>query len=151
MWSAAKATYVNDWERHMREMRMVNEEAFKYLLKIPPRYWSKSRFPFQSKCDALLNNMSETFNSVILGPREKPIITMLDEIRTYLMERWADQRKKSAAQVEDINPKIKKRLQNEKKYTNKWMPRSLMFLFGIKLSFMLLRDIKVVPYVSAWY
>lgn len=33
--------------------------------------------------------MSETFNSVIIGPRQKPIVTMLYEIRGYLMDRWA--------------------------------------------------------------
>ncbi|XP_058776275.1 uncharacterized protein LOC131650589 [Vicia villosa] len=35
MWKAAKATYPQAWEREMKEMRKVNEEAFKHLLKIP--------------------------------------------------------------------------------------------------------------------
>ena len=38
--------------------------------------------------------MSEAFNSVIVDARGKPIITMLEEIRVYLMERWATKRKK---------------------------------------------------------
>ena len=38
--------------------------------------------------------MSETFNSVIVDARGKPIITMLEEIRVYLVERWATKRKK---------------------------------------------------------
>jgi len=33
--------------------------------------------------------MSETFNSVIVDARGKPIIIMLKDIRVYLMERWA--------------------------------------------------------------
>jgi len=38
--------------------------------------------------------MSEAFNSVIVDARGKPIITMLKEIRVYLMERWVTKRKK---------------------------------------------------------
>ncbi|XP_073225673.1 uncharacterized protein [Cicer arietinum] len=89
MWKAAKSTYHQTWEREMKELRKVNKEAYKYLLKIPPRFWSKSRFSFNSKCDVLVNNMSETFNSVIIGPRGKPIVTMFEDIKLYLMERWA--------------------------------------------------------------
>ncbi|KAF7825361.1 putative transcription factor interactor and regulator CCHC(Zn) family [Senna tora] len=64
-----------------------------YLKRIPPEYWSKSAFRPGSKSDRLLNNMCETFNSVMLKPKEKPIITMLDEIRVYMMERWVKNRK----------------------------------------------------------
>jgi hypothetical protein len=66
MWKAANSTYPQEWEKHMKEMRKVNEEAYKYLIKLPPRYWRKSRFSFNAKCDVLVN-MSETFNSVIWG------------------------------------------------------------------------------------
>ncbi|XP_022632658.1 uncharacterized protein LOC106780256 [Vigna radiata var. radiata] len=51
--------------------------------KIPPRYWSRSRFTTTVKCDTLVNNMSEAFNSVLVHTRSKPIITMLEEIRLY--------------------------------------------------------------------
>lgn len=67
------------------EMRKVNGEAYMLSLKIPPGFWSRSRFSFNSNCDALLN-MSETFNSVIVGPKGKPIVsfvTVLEEI-TFL-------------------------------------------------------------------
>lgn len=77
MWRAAKETYHQARERKMKEMGKVNEEAYKYLLKIPPTFWSKSRFNYNNKCDLLINNMSEIFNSVIFGPRQKPIGTML--------------------------------------------------------------------------
>nr|XP_027191123.1 uncharacterized protein LOC113787012 [Cicer arietinum] len=35
---------------------------------------------------------SETFNSVIIGPRGKPTMTMFEDIKLYLMERWARNR-----------------------------------------------------------
>ncbi|KAF7801550.1 uncharacterized protein G2W53_040661 [Senna tora] len=58
-------------------------------------------------CDALLNNMSETFNSVILQFREKPIVTMLEEIRMSLMDRWANNRTKILANPKSIFLRIK--------------------------------------------
>ena len=58
------------------------------MMKTPHMFQSKSQFKTNSKCDSLLNNMSEAFNSVIIEARAKPIVTMLEYIRTYIMERW---------------------------------------------------------------
>lgn len=41
------------------------------------------------KCDVINNNMCETFNGVILESRSKLIITILKEIRQYVMTRVA--------------------------------------------------------------
>lgn len=58
MWKAAKAAYARAYEDAMKKMRKENEEAFEYLWKtFPARYWSKSWFTLDSKCDVLLNNM----------------------------------------------------------------------------------------------
>lgn len=123
MWRTTKATYPRAWEIEMREMSKVNEEAYKDLLKIPPRFWSKSRFSFASKCDVLVNNMLETFNSVIVGPRSKPIVTMLEEIRVYLMERRASNRLKISSYYGSVLPRIKKRLEKELEETRWWLVR----------------------------
>jgi hypothetical protein len=113
----------------MREIRTINPEAHKYLIKNSPRFWSKSYFTYNSKCDVLVNNMSETFNSVILGPREKPIITMFEEIRGYLMERWAQNRVKySELEPGSILPNIKKKLLKESENSRFWICRLVVFL-----------------------
>lgn len=55
--------------------------------------------------------MSETFNSVIVGPREKPFVTMMEEIKGYLMERWARNRDKfSNLEPGAVLPNITKKL-----------------------------------------
>lgn len=91
-------------------MKDVNEEAFKHMMKKPPRFWSKSQFKTTSKCDNMLNNMSEAFNSVIIEARAKPIVTMLEEIRTYIMERWEKIRIRfSNLTDDDILPNIMKK------------------------------------------
>ncbi|WJX87777.1 hypothetical protein P8452_69932 [Trifolium repens] len=123
MWKAANATYANAWHRVMQEIKILNIEAFKHLIKIPPRYWSKSYFTPEPKCDTLVNNMSEAFNSVIVGARAKPIITMIEEIRVYLMERWEKCRQKIGRYGESILPDIKKKLAREASFTNNWMVR----------------------------
>jgi len=67
--------------------------------------------------------MSEGFNSTIVDARNKPIITMMEEIRIYLMKRWASNRKKIAAIEGPICPKIKSRLEKETEKTKYWIPR----------------------------
>jgi hypothetical protein len=68
--------------------------------------------------------MFETFNSVILGPRGKPIVTMLEEIKNYLMERWAKNRDKmSNLQSREVLPNIKKKLAKECELSRFWMCR----------------------------
>lgn len=67
--------------------------------------------------------MSEAFNSVIVGSRQKPIVTMMEEIRVYLMERWQKNREDAFKFEGSILPKIKKKLQKEIEYTNMWMAR----------------------------
>ena len=113
----------------MREMQKVSAEAYKYLLKIPPRHWSKSRFNYNPKCDVLLNNMSKTFNSVILGARQKPIVTMMEEIRIYLMERWAQNKGRISSYQGSVLPKIKKRLEREQQLTRSWQLGSQVTIY----------------------
>ncbi|CAK8565879.1 unnamed protein product [Lathyrus sativus] len=123
MWRAACASYVNTWEKIMLEIKGVNEEAFKHLIKIPPRFRSKSRFQPSSGCDTWVNNMSETFNSIFVAARSKSIMTMLEEIRVYIMKRWESNRQKITKYDGIILPNIKKRMEKESQKTNHWIVR----------------------------
>jgi len=73
--------------------------------------------------------MSEAFNSVIVDARGKPIITMLEEIRVYLMERWVTKRKKVTTFEGNICPKVLDRLRKENELTKYWIPRLGFCLF----------------------
>ncbi|XP_058742407.1 uncharacterized protein LOC131614886 [Vicia villosa] len=58
MMAAAKATY---FEAHEAKMLMIKEaklEAYEWLEAIPKNKWCKHAFPFFSKCDVLMNNLS---------------------------------------------------------------------------------------------
>ncbi|GJT95496.1 F-box domain containing protein [Tanacetum coccineum] len=85
---------VNDWlpeaehrkcTRHIYDnfKKKYNEGAYDYLIKRNPNSWSRAFFEMDMRCAAFENGISESINRAILEPRHKPIITMLEEIRSY--------------------------------------------------------------------
>ncbi|XP_014493085.1 uncharacterized protein LOC106755441 [Vigna radiata var. radiata] len=86
------------------------------------KFWSRSRFIAQASCDSLDNNISEGFNNVLIHARGKPIITLLEDIRLYLMKRWATNRMEVASMDFNVCPKIKKRLSKECQLSRYWIP-----------------------------
>ncbi|XP_014503139.1 uncharacterized protein LOC106763464 [Vigna radiata var. radiata] len=123
MWTAATATYPQLWEAEMMKIKDINLEAFKYLIAIAPRYWSRSRFTSRSQCDTLVNNMCEGFNSVLVHTRTKPIITMLEEIRVYIMKRWAKNKTKMTLYQGSVCPKVLNRFRKQSWLIRYWLPR----------------------------
>ncbi|XP_058768549.1 uncharacterized protein LOC131642290 [Vicia villosa] len=124
IWRAAKATYAQAWEREMKRMRLINEEAYLHMMKTPPRFWSRSYFRGTNKCNVVVNNLSESFNSVILEARSKPLVTMVEEIRTYCMEKWATNRMRFQKLADDdVLPNIRKKVDRTSTYTNSWIVR----------------------------
>ncbi|XP_039120854.1 uncharacterized protein LOC120257450 [Dioscorea cayenensis subsp. rotundata] len=72
LWSCARATYLSAYKRAIEGLKGMSLGAFEYMKKIEPKHWSRLHFHTQFKCDILLNNMCEVFNSQILklGLRE---------------------------------------------------------------------------------
>ena len=70
------------------------------------------------KFDVVVNNMSESFNSVIFESRSKPLVTMVEEIRTYCMEKWATNRTGFQNLADDfLLPNIRKKIDKTSSYT----------------------------------
>lgn len=61
----------------MDRMRELDLHAYAWLEKMPPQAWCRTYFNTFSKCDILLNNACEVFNSYILKAREMPVLSML--------------------------------------------------------------------------
>ncbi|WVZ12473.1 hypothetical protein V8G54_017003 [Vigna mungo] len=127
MWTATTTTYPQLWEAEMRKIKEINVEAFKYLIAIAPR----SRFTSRSQCDTLVNNMCEGFNSVLVHTRTKPIITMLEEIRVYIMNRWAKNRTKMALYQVTLCPEVLNRFQKQSWLTRYWLPSCRKWLITV--------------------
>lgn len=72
----------------MEEMRELSPRAYEDLLqRTDPKHWCKNFFNPLVKCDSVDNNLCEAFKGRILEARTKNIYSMLEEIRTIVMER----------------------------------------------------------------
>nr|XP_023900754.1 uncharacterized protein LOC112012612 [Quercus suber] len=120
-WKAAKATYAHEFERIMNEMKDIDEGAYNWLKGHTTTVWARHMFRTDALSDTVINDMYESFNSRILKFRGKPIISMLEDIRLYLMSRF-QQNKNSIMRVESkLCPKICKRLHREKMGSGRWL------------------------------
>lgn len=90
MMVATKETYFKSYESKMLQIKEVNLNVYEWLEVIPKTKWCKHVFPFFFFiCDVLMNNLSESFNATILLQRDKPIKTMFEWIRNYIMKRFS--------------------------------------------------------------
>lgn len=122
-------------------MKAINEDVFKYLINISPKYWSKSRSIPNPKCDTLVNNMSKAFNFFMISARAKPIVIMVEEIRVYMMERSEKNWQKIVRYEGSILSNIKKDLRGSHHTLTNGLPGNL---FG---PLIMLSDFNLVPYI----
>ncbi|XP_075076694.1 uncharacterized protein LOC142163320 [Nicotiana tabacum] len=126
LWVAAKATTVKFSDICMEKMYELDAEAAMWLNEKAPSEWTKSHFSSCAKCDVLLNNMCENFNSMILDTRDKPIITLLEKLRYLLMARFQANRDKAERwNLGDICPRIKSLLHKNESAAAACIPRKL--------------------------
>ncbi|KAK4386084.1 hypothetical protein Sango_2479000 [Sesamum angolense] len=113
LWNAARATTLHEFNLRMEEMGHLDPKDVDWLSDKPPEHWSRSHFNCFPKCDMLLNNICETFNSCILEAREKPILTMLEWIREFIMTRLSDNRDRARKKWsgKKICPRIQKNVE----------------------------------------
>ncbi|KAL5170653.1 hypothetical protein HKD37_11G032317 [Glycine soja] len=96
--------------------------AWEYLNKWPKQAWTKAHFSTIPKVDNICNNTCEVFNSRILQYRCKPIITMLEEIISYIMRTMAARKVKLSGKPGPLCPVQYKRLEKEFHFANQWTP-----------------------------
>ncbi|XP_060200259.1 uncharacterized protein LOC132628500 [Lycium barbarum] len=103
-WRCAKSTYEQELQKNLDHMEKLGDEINGDLLYYNTDRWSKVYFNYLSCCDSVDNNMVESFNSWILGPRHKTNITMLEEIRVKMMRRVGQLREFSETWITNISP-----------------------------------------------
>ncbi|GJU49625.1 hypothetical protein Tco_1219180 [Tanacetum coccineum] len=102
------------------KIKQLDEGAYDYLIQRNPNSWSMAFFEMDRRCAAFENGISESFNRAILIPRHKPIITMLEEISLYIMQRLAAMNKVAFSLEDRITPSIRKRLEILKEKQREW-------------------------------
>nr|KAJ0192736.1 hypothetical protein LSAT_V11C800392570 [Lactuca sativa] len=88
--------------------------------KLDPKTWCKAFFQVDRSCDAYENGVYESFNSVIEAARKKPLITMLEEIQIYVMERLCIYKAKGQSWDLSICPSIRLKLNKHKETQRFW-------------------------------
>ncbi|KAL5193671.1 hypothetical protein HKD37_20G055854 [Glycine soja] len=106
VWQCAKSTTVAEFEGHMAHLKTINCQAWDTIPKV----------------DNICNNTCEVFNSRILQYRCKPIITMLEEIRSYIMRTMAARKVKLSGKPGPLCPMQYKRLEKEIHFSNQRTP-----------------------------
>ncbi|RZB80566.1 hypothetical protein D0Y65_030320 [Glycine soja] len=85
VWKCARATTPAQFNAVMERLKVKNEKAWRYLGKWPKEAWTKAYFSTECKTDNITNNVCEGFNASILKYRAKPILSLAEEIRCYIM------------------------------------------------------------------
>ncbi|XP_058763697.1 uncharacterized protein LOC131637122 [Vicia villosa] len=120
MMGAAKATYYQGWLTKMNELKEVDKKARSWLMEVPPKSWCKHAFSFYPKCDVIMNNIFESFNATILAARDKPILTMSEWIKKYLMNRCSTSVLKLEKWPHKVMPIPRKRLDHRVIMSGQW-------------------------------
>ncbi|CAL8094284.1 unnamed protein product [Prunus armeniaca] len=83
--AAARSESIPRFQAEMKKFQDLLVQTFDWLVRLDPMQWCRSQFRTHSKCDIILNNISEAFKKSIIDDRDKPIITMLTRVRYYIM------------------------------------------------------------------
>ncbi|KAL4353017.1 hypothetical protein GQ457_06G019860 [Hibiscus cannabinus] len=118
-WKAARSTIVTDFKDTLEEIKSVSSKSYDWLVKINPEQWCKAFFTSATKSDMLLNNLCECFNKFVLEARDKPILTMMETIRTKIMQRIAKKQSQAEKCVGPLCPKIQKKLEIMSELSNR--------------------------------
>ncbi|GJX45743.1 hypothetical protein Tco_0262419, partial [Tanacetum coccineum] len=89
---------------------VINTEAYDYLIGRDPNSWSRAFFNLTVKCLAFKNRICESYHRAILLQIRKPIITMLEDIRVYLMQRIVAMHNIVVNLEDHITPTVRKKL-----------------------------------------
>lgn len=125
MMAAAKATYEGAWREKMDLIKQHNAIAYEWLMDKPKSSWCRHAFSIYPRCDVVMNNLSESFNAAILMARDKPILTMMEWIRTYVMGRFPIMMEKLRKHSGQIMPRPLQRMAFEAGKCKNWIPRTV--------------------------
>ncbi|KAM0917303.1 hypothetical protein ACQ4PT_009611 [Festuca glaucescens] len=118
VWAIARSTSIPKWKRTMDKLQVDCNEAFQWIEKLDPKTWVKAFFSDFPKCEMLLNNHSEVFNSYILEAREMAFLSMLETIFYKILQRQERKQKEGMTWTGRICPKIKKKLEKFFEWSN---------------------------------
>ncbi|XP_062074891.1 uncharacterized protein LOC133778892 [Humulus lupulus] len=135
LWAAANTTTQAEFARAMQEVKDVSDGAYNWLAGKNPTEWTKSHISEYPKCDILVNNLCESFNAAILDARDKPIITLLEKIRFWLMSQFYNKKAELEKMTQPVGKRILKIIEKQKEVAKHCLvTRSDKFQFQVQCS-----------------
>nr|KAJ0213488.1 hypothetical protein LSAT_V11C400185940 [Lactuca sativa] len=105
-WEVTKSIVEGDFIETMKKIKHITPSGYEWLMSNKPHSWCRAFFSHGYACEAIDNGILECFNLMIISMRKKPILTMLKEIRIYMMNRFYHQ----AATVSQLShPRTRRR------------------------------------------
>ncbi|GKD13768.1 60S ribosomal protein L34 [Tanacetum coccineum] len=120
-WLAATTTIQHTFYSKMNLIGNIDPEAKQWLVDRNPNSWCRAFFKMDRGCAAYENGISESYHNAIRIARGKPLITMLEEIRVYLMQRLYSMHNLASNLVDSITPSIRKEIERLKEAQRFWI------------------------------
>ncbi|KAK4399496.1 hypothetical protein Sango_1425100 [Sesamum angolense] len=118
-WQAARSYNVAGFNFALHKIKELKPVAYDWLLNIPAEMWSRHAFDERLKNDHVTNNISESFNHWVEDLRSKPMLTLVDGLRTKLMCRLQKRKLKGLKMSGDLVPNVVKELNKIKEESRK--------------------------------
>ncbi|XP_074310069.1 uncharacterized protein LOC141644782 [Silene latifolia] len=104
----------------MQQLRQQSERAYTEMCARDVTKFCRCFYKTWACTDVNCNKMAESFNSWILDARDKPILSMLEEIRRQVMSRMVE-KIGEAAKCNRVTPRIRAKLNEFRQVTRKWV------------------------------
>jgi len=113
-WKAVNATYETDFNATMKELGAKVPKAIEAFLSKGVPHFYKAFISIIPKCDNVDNNIVETLNSYVYKARPMPLIWMLEDIKTSLIERMHNKVNMMLKYDDVVCPRIMKKIEKLK-------------------------------------
>nr|KAJ0218899.1 hypothetical protein LSAT_V11C300111730 [Lactuca sativa] len=120
-WACAMSCVEGDFLRNMEKIQTIIPSAYEYLMSKEPKTWCKAYMSVGFACEAVENGILECFNSIIIEARKKPLITILEEIRIYIMDRFSFMNDECMKWKGNICPKVIKKMNLFGRHFRLWL------------------------------
>ena len=105
-WEAAKAPNVYEFQAAMKKIQTESKDAFEWLDQLEVRSWAFHAMDPRVKCDHVTSNFVESFNAWVGEDRYKPPITMLETIRSKILNLIYNRQQKAARWNQHLTPGV---------------------------------------------
>ncbi|XP_021658767.2 uncharacterized protein LOC110648739 [Hevea brasiliensis] len=88
LWAVTSAGSMAQFEYRVTKLKEFDTNAYDWVMRSEPKTWARAFFSTHVKCEALQNNICESFNAYILKARDIPILSMFEWIRRRILKRF---------------------------------------------------------------